>query len=304
MRAADTPVGSAPVERPRLRGSPGRRPRPNAADTGRPPRLHLPDCAVCLRDRGTNPAVLAVELERTAKGRARLRRILSGYVAARHIDAVRYYATTERVRNLVEAEVASLRAQALIEIRHRSSNARADFQAAWESASERKASREAVVRRDRFGVLLKSLAVSSARAGLSLGSAPTTLVLATLALAGCGDSGGARVSESERQALPTDQLTLGSNLCPEEWDEMDLAQGKVRRQQAEGRKQLAALEAAYAKHPDAVVETTYESSEGGTVTEDLAVRKLARSHLLGVTEDVPRPPCLQRVARRLRALLR
>ena len=138
----------------------------------------------------------------------------------------------------------------------------------------------------------------------AMDSRRTTLVLTALALVSCEGSSGARVSDSERRALPTDQLTLASNLCPEEWDEMDLPQREVRRQQARGRRQLAALEAAYRKHPDAVVETTYESSEGGTVKEDLTVRKLARSHLLGVTEDdIPQPPCFKRLARRLRALL-
>jgi hypothetical protein len=61
--------------------------------------------------------MLAVELERTAKGRARLRRILAGYVAARHISEVRYYARGDRVRDLVESEVARLRARELIEVR-------------------------------------------------------------------------------------------------------------------------------------------------------------------------------------------
>jgi hypothetical protein len=61
--------------------------------------------------------VLAVELERTAKGRTRLRRILTAYIAARHIGAVRYYALGERVRNLVESEVAAQRAHALIDVR-------------------------------------------------------------------------------------------------------------------------------------------------------------------------------------------
>ena len=85
---------------------------------------------------------------------------------------------------------------------------------------------------------------------------------------------------------------------------MNLPERDVRRQQARGRDQLAALEASYAKHPDAVVETTYESSEGGKGQEHLSIRELARSHLLGVTEDdIPQPPCFRRVARRLRTLL-
>lgn len=92
------------------------------------PRLDFPDCAVCRGDRDSK--VVAVELERTAKGRARLRRILSGYVAARQIEGVSYYTTTQRVRELVGTEVATLRAQGLIEVRGRDSDGSADAQAA------------------------------------------------------------------------------------------------------------------------------------------------------------------------------
>lgn len=130
MRAADTPVGSAPVERPRFAVPvAGARGQLQLTPVGHP-RLHFPDCAVSVDDCGTGSNVLAVELERTAKGRARLGRILAGYVGSRHIGAVRYYVTTERVRDLVNAEVASLRAKALIEIRDRSSDMRSGKQAA------------------------------------------------------------------------------------------------------------------------------------------------------------------------------
>ncbi|MDQ3588586.1 MAG: hypothetical protein M3375_09600 [Actinomycetota bacterium] len=89
MRAADTPVGRAPVERPRFAVPvAGRRGQLQLTPVGHP-RLHFPDCAVLVEDSGREVGVLAVELERTAKGRARLRRILSGYVGARHIDGVR-----------------------------------------------------------------------------------------------------------------------------------------------------------------------------------------------------------------------
>jgi hypothetical protein len=81
------------------------------------PRLHFPDCAAVDASDASMDTLLAVELERTAKGRARLRRILPGYIAARHIGAVRYYAVGERVRRLVEGEVAAQRAQALIDVR-------------------------------------------------------------------------------------------------------------------------------------------------------------------------------------------
>jgi hypothetical protein len=50
--------------------------------------LHFPDLAVD----GADGRPLAVEVELTAKGRGRLDSIVAGYVAARHIAAVRYYA--------------------------------------------------------------------------------------------------------------------------------------------------------------------------------------------------------------------
>lgn len=117
MRAADTRLGLASAEGPRF-GIPlaGARGQLQLTPAGRQ-RLHFPDCAVAPRCGETSSGMLAVELERTAKGRARLRRILAGYVAARHITAVRYYARGDRVRNLVESEVAALRANALIEVR-------------------------------------------------------------------------------------------------------------------------------------------------------------------------------------------
>jgi hypothetical protein len=113
MRAADIPAGPASCTRPRFAvPMSGARGQLQLTPVGNP-RLHFPDCAVTLGpDR-----VLATELERTAKGRARLRRILRGYVSGRHISAVRYYAVSERVRELVGREVAAQRADQLIEVR-------------------------------------------------------------------------------------------------------------------------------------------------------------------------------------------
>jgi hypothetical protein len=117
MRAADTPAGSPSATRPRFAvGLAGALGQLQLTPAGHP-RLHFPDCAIADGSGETQNTVLAVELERTPKGRARLRRILAGYVGARHIGAVRYYALGDRVRHLVETEVAAQRAQALIEVR-------------------------------------------------------------------------------------------------------------------------------------------------------------------------------------------
>lgn len=119
MRAADTPLGAAPATRPRfaipLTGAAG---RPQTTPAGHP-RLHFPDCAVVgASNEAAGPAgrALAAELERTAKGRARLRRILAGYVAARHVSGVRYYVKDERVRRLLERELDAQRSHSLIEL--------------------------------------------------------------------------------------------------------------------------------------------------------------------------------------------
>jgi hypothetical protein len=126
-------------------------------------------------------------------------------------------------------------------------------------------------------------------------------VAIVLALSGCGET---RVSEREQHALPTEQLTLSSDLCPEESAAMDLPTHEVRRNRARGRRQLAALEAAYRRHPDAVVETTYASSDEGDGEQDLTIRELVRDQLAGATEEgLTDATCFKRVARRLRALL-
>jgi hypothetical protein len=116
MRTFDTAPGRPPGVRPSFAVSlSGARGQLQFTPAGYP-RLHFPDCAVISAE-GEGDRLLAVELERTAKGRARLRRILAGYVAARHIGGVRYYALGERVRELVESEVAAQRADQLIEVR-------------------------------------------------------------------------------------------------------------------------------------------------------------------------------------------
>jgi hypothetical protein len=117
MRAEETPLDATSIARQRfavpLTGASGQL----ELTPARHRRLHFPDCAVIgAAAEGTNGA-LAIELERTPKGRARLRRILRGYVAARHVSRVRYYVLSDRVRALVESEVAAQHAERLIEIR-------------------------------------------------------------------------------------------------------------------------------------------------------------------------------------------
>jgi hypothetical protein len=114
---ADTALGTAPSKQQRfavqLAGAHGQLQLTPAGHR----RLHFPDCTVVEAPSQTAERVLAVELERTTKGRTRLRRILAGYIAARHTGAVRYYALGDRVRSLVDSEVAAQRAHALIDIR-------------------------------------------------------------------------------------------------------------------------------------------------------------------------------------------
>lgn len=121
MRAADTAVGAARTLRPRfavpVAGADG---RPQSTPVGHP-RLHFPDCAVfgAAHEVHGSRRLLAVELERTAKGRTRLRRILASYVAARHIGGVRYYVVGDDVRRLLESELEAQRMHSLVELRVR-----------------------------------------------------------------------------------------------------------------------------------------------------------------------------------------
>lgn len=128
-------------------------------------------------------------------------------------------------------------------------------------------------------------------------------LLVTAAIGGCaGDQ--PRVSAQMQAALPTEQLSLSSEFCPEESAAIDLPPDEVRRSKAKGRQQFLALEKAYRANPEALVRTKYFSSDEGDGEEDQTVRELARGHLLGATEeDITDAPCFRRAARRLRALL-
>jgi hypothetical protein len=113
IRAIDTPgLRQEPDYRPRfgvLVGGVGPAPLTPAGH----PRVHYPDVAVV----GANSVgTLAIELERTLKGRTRLRSILRSYVSARHLKRVRYYATRPETARQLEEETARLRAESLIEV--------------------------------------------------------------------------------------------------------------------------------------------------------------------------------------------
>ena len=117
MRAAETPLGVTSTARPRFAVPLARASGQPELTPARHPRLHFPDCAVIGAADERREGVLAIELERTPKGRARLRRIVRAYVAARHVSVVRYYAQGDRVRALIEREVTAQRAERLIESR-------------------------------------------------------------------------------------------------------------------------------------------------------------------------------------------
>lgn len=73
--------------------------------------LHFPDLAVD----GSDGRPLAIEVELTAKGRGRLDSIVAGYVRARHIAGVRYYAAPAAMPGLARA-VARARAGSLFDV--------------------------------------------------------------------------------------------------------------------------------------------------------------------------------------------
>jgi hypothetical protein len=74
--------------------------------------LHFPDLAI--DDGGARP--LAVEVELTAKGRARLDSIIGAYVRARHIKGVRYYGAPAARRGL-EGAIKRAEAAHLFDVR-------------------------------------------------------------------------------------------------------------------------------------------------------------------------------------------
>jgi hypothetical protein len=74
--------------------------------------LHFPDLAI----EGADGRPLAVEVELTAKGRARLDSIINAYVRARHIAGVRYYVAPAAAKGLNQA-VTRAGANDLVDVR-------------------------------------------------------------------------------------------------------------------------------------------------------------------------------------------
>lgn len=134
--------------------------------------------------------------------------------------------------------------------------------------------------------------------------------MVVLGLAGCGwterdEPEGPRVPPEVQRALPTHQYNLPSDVCPEGLGMPPAEEARTRKL---GRRQLAALVAAYRRDPDAVVRTAYTPAhEPGIGHEDMRVRELLGGHLEsarrlatepGLEEDAA---CLRDVVRRLRA---
>jgi hypothetical protein len=91
------------------------RPRHAVASAGStsPRGLHFPDLVV--EGGAPDGALLAVELERTAKGAARRRKIVAAYIDAVHVGQVRYYGTADVLR-AVARSVAEQRGSQLAEL--------------------------------------------------------------------------------------------------------------------------------------------------------------------------------------------
>lgn len=113
LRSIDTPAGRSPDHyKPRFAVPFGRGQQLSLSPAGAP-RVHFPDAVIV----EANECTTAVELELSAKGRARLRGILRAYAAARHVAHVIYYAASPRVFDLLADEVTGLRAERVIEVR-------------------------------------------------------------------------------------------------------------------------------------------------------------------------------------------
>jgi hypothetical protein len=132
------------------------------------------------------------------------------------------------------------------------------------------------------------------------------------AASGCDDGGGyeqragPRVPDSLARELPTLQLALAGDFCPEEGG---LRGARLERELERARAKLSALAMAFEINPDALVKTRWISADGPGGSEDLTVRELAEDQLTGAREfpvkSLPRPcqPRTRRLQRTLENLL-
>jgi hypothetical protein len=131
-------------------------------------------------------------------------------------------------------------------------------------------------------------------------AAPIAIVVL---VAGCAHPG-PRVSDATRKALPTQQYALSEEVCP---DDLGMPRALEERTRRRGRRRLRALIVAHRRDPDAVVRTSWSSSDEspGVHHEDMTIDELLGTHLstaeeLADGEDAS-SACFARVAAQLRA---
>lgn len=121
----------------------------------------------------------------------------------------------------------------------------------------------------------------------------TVLVMAGAMLGACGSSPKRDfVSSAEQRVLPTRQLSAGTELCPDR----DLLQRDRLSIKRRAHRHVEALIRSFRRHPDALVRTTYASSDEGPGKADLTVRKL-------LEQWVKLSYCAPNVQKQLRAAL-
>lgn len=77
--------------------------------------LHYPDLIILPADPESG-GVVAVEVERTAKNRARLERILAGYARARHVAEARYYVPSRRIADYLGRTARAVGADPIVNV--------------------------------------------------------------------------------------------------------------------------------------------------------------------------------------------
>jgi hypothetical protein len=118
------------------------------------------------------------------------------------------------------------------------------------------------------------------------------IVVVAVALGGCGATSKTYVSATEQRALPTTQLSASRELCPDR-DQPERVRLALKRRADQ---HVDALLQAFRRHPDALVRTTYASSDEGPGKADLSVKKL-------VQQWVQFSYCAPKVQKQLKAAL-